>query len=97
MSGIVGGGSGGAECSLEGVGDVDYERELVDEFVFLLFSSSWVGEAAEEIYHLPTYVGTDPDVAVDDPYNVAFGFSVCSTHVADLWVRTQICCNAIAT
>ena len=74
-------------------GDVHDEGELVDEFVILLSGRVFAcfgGEATEQIDHAACYVWADPDVAIDYPDDVAFGFAVGSAHVANLGVWTQI-------
>ena len=45
--------------------------------------------ALEQVDHTPRHATADPDVAVDDPDDVALGLAVRATHVADLGVRAQ--------
>lgn len=73
--GVVGGGDGG----------VDDKGELVHEFVF--FAGG--GEAAEEVDHVRAGAAGRPDVAIDDPDEVAFGGKVALAHVADLGVGAE--------
>jgi hypothetical protein len=73
--GVVGGGGGG----------VDDEGELVHEFVF--FAGG--GEAAEEVDHVRAGAAGGPDVAVDDPDEVAFGGEVALAHVANFGVGAE--------
>ena len=62
------------------------------EFVF-----SAVGrEAAETIDHAAAYAPADPDIAVDDPDDVALGLAVSTAHVPDLGVRAQVVCISIS-
>lgn len=60
----------------------------MDELVFPL-----TPVAAQSVYHAYRYSGVDPDIAVDNPYQVALGLSICATHIPDLWVRPQ--CAAV--
>lgn len=86
---------GGGRGWVWGWGDVDYERELVHEFVF---AAAAVGmEAAEAVDHSACDAGADPDIAVDNPYDVAFGFAVASAHVADLGVRPEVVWSTISS
>jgi len=68
-----------------GGGGVDDEGELVHEFVF--FAGG--GEAAEEVDHVRAGAAGGPDVAVDDPDEVAFGGEVALAHVADFGVGAE--------
>lgn len=67
-------------------GGVDADREMVDEFVaftvaiFTFKHTDTTGERA----------GDYPNVAIKDPKNVAFGFTVTPRHVPDLGVRADI-------
>ena len=45
--------------------------------------------ALEQVDHTPRHAAADPDVAVDDPDDVALSLAVRATHVADLRVRAQ--------
>ena len=56
------------------------------EFVF----PSVGREAAETVDHAPAYAPADPDIAVDDPDNVALGLAVSAAHVPDLGIRAQV-------
>jgi len=53
-------------------------------------------KTAEQIYHACSHMGTDPDVAVDNPYYVPLRFTICSTHIPDLGIRAKVCNPAIA-
>ena len=75
-------------------GDVDYEGELVDEFEFAAAARGM--ETAKAIDHSAGDAGADPDVAVDYPDDVTFGFAVASAHVADLGVGAEIVFSAIS-
>lgn len=65
------------------------------EFIFLAWSCRC--EAAEEIHQSSCHQGADPDVAIDNPYYITFCLPVCSVHVPDLRVWTQVRCKAIAS
>lgn len=45
---------------------------------------------AKFIHHATSYAAGDPDVAVDDPYQIALCRVVCATHVADFRVGAKI-------
>lgn len=77
---------GGGRCVDGAGGDVDGDGKVVDEFVVSLSSLGIVSVAAQLVDHSRTCTGVDPDVAVDDPYDVALCFSVGSAHVSDLRV-----------
>ena len=47
-------------------------------------------KSAETVHHQAGNAGADPDIAVNDPQYIALGFTVCSAHVADLRIRTQV-------
>ena len=47
-------------------------------------------EATETVDHAPAHAPADPDIAVDDPDDVALGLAVSTAHVPDLGVRTQV-------
>lgn len=60
----------------------------MDELVLWVFSC-WP-KAAEQINHEARDALAHPNIAVDDPYNISLGFSICSAHVADLWIRPKV-------
>ena len=74
--------------------DVDHERKLVHELVFSSMATRV--EAAEAVDHSACDSMADPDVAVDNPYYIPFGFSVPSAHVPDLRIRPQVVFSAIS-
>jgi len=78
-------GAGVGEGVGGGGGGVDDEGELMHEFVF----SAVGGEAAEEVDHVCAGAAGGPDVAVNDPDEVAFGGEVALAHVADFGVGAE--------
>ena len=72
----------GAWCWGKGLRYVDNERKLMHEFIF----PPILHETAQPINHIPTYAPADPDIAVDDPHDIAFRFAVSAAHVPDLGV-----------
>ena len=56
------------------------------EFVF----PSVGREATETVDHAPAYASADPDIAVDDPDDVALGLPVPTAHVPDFGIRAQV-------
>lgn len=79
-AGLWGGSSGG---------DVDLEGHLVDEAVG--HGVLAVGQVAHQLVdHAPGDALGDPDIAVDDPDDVALGLAVGAADVADLGVRPQL-------
>lgn len=74
-------------------GDVNDERELVDEFVLLCPLAGggvWGCETAEEIDHIASGCGTGPNVAVYDPHYVSLCFHIAPTHVPNLRIGPKI-------
>ena len=73
----------------------------MDEFVFSCLSRRCVlelsSEAAEFIDHPACCIGSDPDVAVNYPYQIAFGFTICTAHVSDLGIGAQVCFMAVSS
>lgn len=62
----------------------------------LVLSSTTAGaEAAEEIHQSSCNSLIDPNIAVYNPHNIAFGLSVGPAHISDLRVRTEIMWVAI--
>lgn len=53
-------------------------------------------QAAEAVDHVAGDAAADPDVAVDDPDDVAVSFAVAPAHVADLGVGPEVVFQAIA-
>lgn len=60
----------------------------MNEFIFP--PSAVRGEAAEKIDQSSCNTLINPHIAVDDPHNIAFGFPVCSAHVPDLRIGSEI-------
>ena len=58
------------------------------EFVFASWSRR--RETAEQIHHATCDEGADPDIAVYDPQYIPFGFPVCSAHIPNFRIRSQI-------
>ena len=56
------------------------------EFVFAAVGQ----EAAEAVNRVGAYAAADPDVAVDYPDDVTFGFAVAAGHVADFGVGAEL-------
>ena len=67
----------------------------MDEFVFLCFRLVRGIEAAQSVDHETGHAGADPDVAVDYPDDIAFGFPVRSAHVSDLGIGTKVVGSAM--
>ena len=65
-------------------------------YEFILPTRSSGRKSTEKIHHAACHLGTDPNVAIYDPYYIAFCFTVCPTHVPDLGIGTQIAGSAIA-
>lgn len=65
------------------------------EFVFS--SRSRRRETAQQIHHSPSKRRADPDIAVYNPHYIAFRFSICSAHVPNLGIGSQILNPAIST
>jgi hypothetical protein len=57
---------------------------------------AWV-ETAQKVYHATRHSRTDPNIAIYDPYDVAFRLAITPTHVPDLGIRSQVMRLAIAT
>lgn len=76
--------AGGGIFPVQGVVHVDADGEVVHEFVCRL--RAFVGESEQFIDHSAAGAAGDPDIAVDNPEDVAFCFAVCTAHVPDLWV-----------
>ena len=49
-----------------------------------------IGVAAELVDHFCTGTWIDPNVTVDDPYYISFGFFVRPAHVPDLGVGAEL-------
>ena len=75
------------------VGDIGDKGELVYKLVFAPIGRSV--KPAKTVYHQAGNAGTHPDIAIDDPQYITLGFPVCSAHVADLRIRTQVVYAAI--
>lgn len=54
-------------------------------------------QATEAVDHSAGDAAADPDVAVDDPDDVAFGIAVAAAHVADLGVGPEVVFSAMAS
>ena len=65
--------------------DVDHQWKLVYEFIFL---PVWC-KPAKPVDHASAYAPADPGIAVNNPYDVPFCFSVSATHVTDLRVGPE--------
>ena len=85
----------GGNTGSRGGWDVDHKGQLVHEFVFAPTAARL--QAAEAVDHAPRDAAADPDVAVDDPDDVAFGVAVAAAHVADLGVGPEVVYPAIAS
>jgi len=59
-----------------------YEFELLCHAIFI--------EATKLIYHAAGNTFTDPDIAIDDPYQVALCFSIGTTHISNFRIRSKI-------
>lgn len=68
----------------------------MDELEGLLFSPAQ-SISTEFVNHSACSPFSNPYVAVNDPNNITLGFSISSTHVSDLWVRSQIACLTSST
>lgn len=62
----------------------------MDKFV-LLPTASRV-KTTDPVHHQSCHTCADPDIAINDPDNIPFCFSVCSAHVPYLGIRAQIVC-----
>ena len=63
----------------------------MDEFVLCPLSLSVLGaKATKAINHGSHGRGTDPDITVNDPDNVALSFSITMAHVPDLGIGTEL-------
>ena len=69
--------------------------QLMHEFVFP--ARGCRREAAEKIHHVASNGRANPDIAVHNPYDIPFGFTVCPAHVPDLRIRPQIPDPAVST
>lgn len=70
--------------------NIDDQWQKMDEFVL---DASVADQCVD---HSSTSTLVDPDVAVDDPNDIAFGFSVCPTHVSDFGVGSESCACIVA-
>ena len=62
------------------------------------FSPETTGcETAEKIHQSSSNTLINPNIAIDDPNHIAFGFPVCSAHIPDLRIGSQIVRTASAT
>ena len=74
--------------------DIYYQGQLVHKFIFPSWSRR--SKTAEQIHHATCNGGADPDIAIYDPQYIALGFTVCSAHIPNLGIRSQVTTSPIS-
>lgn len=70
------------------INHIDDNRQLMDEFVRLCrFAGARV--AHELVHHAPQDALCDPDIAVDDPYDLSWGLAIGPADISYFRIRSQ--------
>ena len=48
------------------------------------------GQPTQDVDHAVCRIGANPNIAIDDPHNIAFGFAVRTAHVPDFGIGAQV-------
>lgn len=59
---------------------------MVHELVFLVRGGP---RSAQPVHHPGADSLPDPDIAVNDPDDISFRFSICAAHIPDLGIRSE--------